>query len=283
MESPVISNFIRPQRLLHEGLLASANRHPNKIAIIIEDRSYTYSELLDASLRLANAFTKRGVSRGDRIAIYMDNTWSCVVSIYAVLFAGGVFLLINPQTKSHKLKYILTDSDSIMLLTNSHLESTYLPALESHTCITEVISSGAISQSCTKDNIPISDFNEILNNTKPLNAPVIVIPNDLAALIYTSGSTGFPKGVMHSHQTMVFAAWSLIEYLRLSENDRIMLVLPLSFDYGLYQLLMTIKLGATLVIERSFTFPAKVYQRITEREITVFPAVPTTTFTLTAR
>ena len=76
-----------------------------------------------------------------------------------------------------------------------------------------------------------------------------IIPCDLAALIYTSGSTGFPKGVMQTHQSMVFAAWSLIEYQRLSDEDRILLVLPIAFDYGLYQLLMSVKLGATIIIE----------------------------------
>jgi len=74
---------------------------------------------------------------------------------------------------------------------------------------------------------------------------------------------------------MVFAAGSLIEYLRLSEDDRILCVLPLAFDYGLYQLLMTIQLGATLVLERSFTYPAQIFARMQEHAVTVFPGVPT--------
>ena len=141
--------------------------------------------------------------------------------------------------------------------------------------VKNVISSGKKLDDVELKNISIEIFDEILSNNEPIDTPVTVIPNDLAALIYTSGSTGFPKGVMQTHQSMVFAAWSLIEYQRLSENDRILLVLPLAFDYGLYQLLMTIKLGATLVIERSFTFPVKVYQRMEEQSVTVFPAVPT--------
>jgi acyl-CoA synthetase (AMP-forming)/AMP-acid ligase II len=94
-------------------------------------------------------------------------------------------------------------------------------------------------------------------------------------LIYTSGSTGHPKGVMHTHQSMVFATDSLIEYLRLDDSDRILCLLPLAFDYGLYQLLMAITLGATLVLERSFTYPAQIYTRMIETGVTVFPGVPT--------
>jgi long-chain acyl-CoA synthetase len=94
-------------------------------------------------------------------------------------------------------------------------------------------------------------------------------------LIYTSGSTGNPKGVMQTHQSMVFATESIAEYLRLSDTDRILCVLPLAFDYGLYQLLMAIRLGATLVLERSFTYPAQIFNRMREHQTTVFPGVPT--------
>lgn len=265
----------RPQRLLRDGLIASVERHPEKDAIIVEGKSYTYAELYDASSRLAKALIERGVQRGDRIAIYMDNTWPCIVSIYAVLLSGGVFFTINPQTKTDKLEFVLNNSESKLLLTDSHLAKVYIPALENTPLVKNVISSGKELDDVELKDISIESFDEVLSNNQPIDSPVNVIPNDLAALIYTSGSTGFPKGVMQTHQSMVFAAWSLIEYQRLSENDRILLVLPLAFDYGLYQLLMTIKLGATLVIERSFTFPVKVYQRMEEQSVTVFPAVPT--------
>jgi long-chain acyl-CoA synthetase len=123
--------------------------------------------------------------------------------------------------------------------------------------------------------VPIEAFDEVLRGHSPLATPAPVIPLDLAALIYTSGSTGNPKGVMHTHQSMVFAAESISQYLRLSEVHRILCVLPLAFDYGLYQLLMAIRLGATLVLERSFTYPAQIFNRMHEQQVTVFPGVPT--------
>jgi amino acid adenylation domain-containing protein len=264
-------------RLLHEGLTASARQFAGKHAVVVEGVPHTYAELLDGALRLAAALRERGVKRGDRVAIYMDNTWPCVLSIFAVLLTGGVFLVINPQTKPDKLAFILDDSDAAVLLTDSHLATSFGPVLASAHKLGCVICSGKwpIPAPAGKPSGPVEPFDDVLRDTAPLARPEAVIPNDLAALIYTSGSTGKPKGVMHTHQSMVFAAESIAEYLRLSEVDRILCVLPLAFDYGLYQLLMAIRLGATLVLERSFTYPAQIFNRMHEQQVTVFPGVPT--------
>jgi len=264
----------RPQRLLREGLLLSAERYPDKIALSIEGKEYTYSQLLDASSRLAQALLDRGLKRGDRVAVYMDNTWPCIVSIYAVLFAGGIFLMINPQTKAEKLHFLLKDSGASFLLTDGHLHKQFGKAVDGLVDLRGIICSGRLS---TQEHftVRVEHFDAVVAESSLLAEPSFVIPTDLAALIYTSGSTGNPKGVMQTHQAMVFAAWSLIEYLRLSENDRILLVLPLAFDYGLYQLFMAMKLGATLVVERSFTFPGRIYELMRSQCVTVFPGVPT--------
>jgi len=265
-------------RLLHEGLIAAARRLPDKPAVVVEGSGHTYAQLFDSAQRLAAALKAKGLQRGDRVAIYMDNTWPCVVSIFAVLLAGGVFLVVNPQTKSDKLAFILDDSDAVLLLTDSHLAPAFRGVLPDAVKLKGIICSGnwpipsltGVSFSGTIEN-----FDDLVQQTAPMGQPVAVIPSDLAALIYTSGSTGNPKGVMQTHQSMVFAEESIAEYLRLSEGDRILCVLPLAFDYGLYQLLMAIRLGATLVLERSFTYPAQIFNRMREHQVTVFPGVPT--------
>jgi amino acid adenylation domain-containing protein len=261
---------LRQQRLLHDSLLTSVGRFPEKAAVIVEGKPYTYDQLLDSAARVATALRARGIERGDRVAIYMDNTWPCVVSIYAVLMAGGVFLMVNPQTKADKLEFILDDSDAKLLLTDGHLANVFMPVLERLNKLTHVICSGTLPH-----QLRAEAFDAVVFNASPAVDRVPVIPLDLAALIYTSGSTGNPKGVMHTHLSMVFAAGSLIEYLRLTHEQRILCVLPLAFDYGLYQLLMAIQLGATLVLERSFTYPAQVYARMREHQVTAFPGVPT--------
>ena len=260
------------ERLLHDSLIARGTDpyFAHKAVVVTEGQLHTYAELLDHAQRLAAALLARGVTRGDRVAIYMDNSWPCVVSVFSVLLAGGVFLLINPQTKSDKLSFILGDSGTRLLLTDGHLAQEFTPLLDSTAVKFSIIASGRLP-----DGYAIAAFNAVLAETAPLTKRPAAIPLDLAALIYTSGSTGQPKGVMQTHQSMVFASGSVIEYLHLGVDDCILCALPLAFDYGLYQLLMTVRLGATLVLERSFTYPAQVFARMVEFGVTVFPGVPT--------
>jgi amino acid adenylation domain-containing protein len=262
-----------PTRLLHETLLLSAAQYPEKPVVVAEGTPHSYAELLDASLRLAGWLRTQGLGRGDRVAIFMDNTWPCVVSIYAALIAGGVFVIVNPQTKADKLEYILKDSEAAFLLTDGHLSKAFVPAVAASSALRGVVCAGKLPT----DNrgIAIAEFAQAISKTSPWTKPSESISIDLAALIYTSGSTGNPKGVMMTHQSMVFTAASLLQYLRLSAQHRILNLLPLAFDYGLYQLLMAVRVGATLVLERSFAYPAQVLARIEQHEVTVFPGVPT--------
>ncbi len=266
---------------MHEILIRAAERHPEKIALIAEGKPFTYDELYQAALRLARLLQERGLQRGDRVAIYLDNGFPAAVSIFATLMAGGVFLMINPQTKRDKLQFILNDSEAVILLTDGHLAAQFVPALEHSKYLKAVIASGDLKDT-QGAALEVEPFETVVHDTPPLKAPAFVIPNDLAAFIYTSGSTGFPKGVMMTHQNMVFATGSLCQYLRLTPDERIMLMLPMAFDYGLYQLFMAVNMGATLIVERSFIFPTLVYKRIREFEATVFPGVPTIYATLIA-
>ena len=264
-----------PQRLLGEALARSAKNNPSKTAIIVKEQEYSYGLLKENAENFARYLIYTGIKKGDRIAIYMDNSWQSIVSIYGITLSGGVFLVINPQTKADKLKYILNDCEAKILVTANTLKSELARALEETKHLQEVIIAGDISSIKKFPHFKLTNFeNSIQNNGQNVVFPNI-IPNDLAALIYTSGSTGFPKGVMMTHQSMVFTSWSLIEYLRLSENDRIILILPLAFDYGLYQLLMSVTIGGTLIVEQSFIFTASIYKNIRKYKPTVFPGVPT--------
>jgi len=266
-------------RLLHDSLLlrGSAPEERRRIALLADGQSYDYGQLLDASQKMAGAFYGFGIHRGDRIAIFLDNSWPCVVAIYASLMAGAAFVLVNPQTREEKLEFILRDSGARVLVTAGHLAHVFAPAL-----LRLEPAPGVICAGCAPKETAMRSFEQVVAAERRAEPEVAAIPLDLAAIIYTSGSTGTPKGVMQTHQSMVFAAGSIIEYLRLTADEKFLCVLPLSFDYGLYQLLMSVMLGAVLALERSFTYPAQVYGRLRDERVTVFPGVPTIFATLLA-
>ncbi len=264
-----------PQRLLGEALFYSAETYPDKTAVIAKSQEFTFSELKESALKIAVFLGISGMKRGDRIAVYMNNSWQCAVSIYGITIAGGVFLVINPQTKADKLAYILNDSGAEILITESKLNNEFLPALKKVATLHGVVFSGEEFQKEFIQDVSFTAFEKILSDPLPDYILPAIIPNDLAALIYTSGSTGFPKGVMMTHQSMVFTCWSLIEYLRITNDDRIILLSPLAFDYGLYQLLMAVTIGGSLIVEQSFVFQSTIFNQIEKYKPTVFPGVPT--------
>ena len=257
-------------RLLHELLLHRATiGDQDRLALTCEGHSYTFAQLLDASQRLATVLRTGGVQRGDRVLILLGNSWASAVSIFGTLIAGGVLVLVNPQTKTDKLEFLLHDSGARALIAESRLERVFRPALRR-------LDQPILLLRANHAQEPLQDqFATQIRAGTPITEPVPLIPSDLAAIIYTSGSTGKPKGVMQTHQAMVFAVGSILKYLHLNRDDAILCVLPLSFDYGLYQLLMSVSLGARLVLERSFTFLGHTLERIRTETVTVIPGVPT--------
>jgi long-chain acyl-CoA synthetase len=243
-------------RTLGEDLQEAAARDPDRPAVVARERTLSYGELD----RLANAFSARlrglGVERGDRVALVLPNAAEAAVALYGVLRAGAAFSPINPTIKRDKLAHVLEDSQpSAVVCDESRVE-----------VVNEALS-------LVGPRPVLADVEaELVDGSPPPKAPVSV---DLAALIYTSGSTGSSKGVTLTHGNMTFAADSIIEYLGMNESDRVLCVLPLSFDYGLYQLLMCIRTGATLVLEQGFAFPGRVVQLLEAERITGLPGVPT--------
>ena len=257
-----------PQRLVHESLLASAAEVPDKPAVVDEYGSRTWAELADDASRFARLLQDAGLERGDRVALYLDNTALCASAIFGTHLAGGVFTFVNPQTKADKLAFILDDSEASFVVAEAHSAAIAEEAVQRARHVKETFTSDA--------------YYEAIASAPPEPRPVSTIPNDLAILVYTSGTTGEPKGVMHSHAGLVFSVESIAEYLALTRDDRILSVLPMAFTYGLSQLLLAARLGATLSLERSFTFPAKTLARLREEDATVFPAVPTVYATILA-
>ena len=268
-----------PPYLVQDFLEHSAMRLPDKIALVCEGKRLTYLEIDRMANRLANALRAGGVQRGDRVVIYLPNSIPVVVGIFAALKAGGVFVVVNQSTKQDKLAYILNNSRATAILMDGRkpeFVDNLVEVVPSLKLLILTGGAGTDGQSEPHDQTPARlNFEQALEqypDTRPVRHNIDL---DLACLIYTSGSTGDPKGVMSDHSNMIFAASSIISYIQNVEDDIVIDVLPLSFDYGLYQLLMVFKFGGTLVLERSFAYPAAILKRMVEERVTGFPGVPT--------
>jgi amino acid adenylation domain-containing protein len=262
--------------LLHDFLIESARRLPDKVALVCQKQRLTYAEIDRRSNALAHALVRRGVARGDRVVIFADNTVETVVSFWATLKANAVVSVVNPLTKADKLAYLLNDCRATAMVTDGHLTPAFASASAKSSHLRSVIVSGALDEGRLAGLPGVVSFAAALAaEAEDHPPPRRSIDVDLAALIYTSGSTGDPKGVMLTHRNMLTAATSITTYLRNVEDDIILGVLPLAFDYGLYQMIMAFRMGARLLLERSFTYPADVLGRVVEEKVTGFPGVPT--------
>jgi amino acid adenylation domain-containing protein len=255
----------------------SAGRTPDKVALVFGERRLTYAQIDRASNRLAAALRRAGLQRGDRVAVYLENSPDAVISIFAALKADGVFVMINPTTKAGKLRTLLTDARPTALVTDSRRLAVVDRLRSEVPSLTAVFVSGADTEPCAADDAWLISLDTTLDDSA--GDDVALRPRgidlDLAALIYTSGSTGRPKGVMLSHRNMVTAATSITGYLENSADDIILNVLPLSFDYGLYQVLMAFQFGGTVVLEKSFTYLHAVLDTLVRERVTGLPLVPT--------
>jgi amino acid adenylation domain-containing protein len=265
-----------PVPLLHDYLLQSARELSDKIALICMKQRISYGELDARSNALANTLVSSGVMRGDRVVIFADNTVETVVSFWAVLKANAVVAVVNPLTKSEKLGYLLEDCRPVALITDGHIHFSFAEPARKCSHLRCVIVSGNIDDAKLAAIPHALRWDDALSKGDRATPPArTCIDIDLAAIIYTSGSTGDPKGVMLTHRNMLAACTSIASYLELQEDEVILNVLPLAFDYGLYQMLMAFRTGARLVLERSFTFPAQILNLMVDEGVTGFPGVPT--------
>ena len=262
--------------LVQDFLHHSAERLPDKVALVCAGQRLTYAQIDTCANRLANALHQQGVARGDRVVVFLNNSVECVISIFAILKAGGVFVVVNKSTKADKLAYILNNCRAVALITGEATTTgPFADAIAGIPSLKAVVLCPGGKDRLGFGAKPCLSFEEIQRESATARPPRVNIDLDLACLIYTSGTTGEAKGVMSDHSNVVFATGSIIEYLRNAETDIVINVLPLSFDYGLYQLLMTFRFGGTLVLESSFTYPVEILNRIVQEKVTGFPGVPT--------
>lgn len=265
-----------PVPLLHDYLLHSARSTPDKVALVCKQERFSYAELDARSNALAHTLVAGGVCRGDRVVVFADNTVETVVSFWAVLKAHGVVCIVNPLTKSDKLRYLLQDCRPAALITDAHLYAVFQAPAQASQHLRLVVVAGSVDDERLHALPRAQRWDAALAAGERASPPARqCIDQDLAAIVYTSGSTGDPKGVMLSHRNMLTACASISSYLEIQQDEVILGVLPLAFDYGLYQMIMAFAAGARLVLERSFAFPAQILNVMVAEGVTGLPGVPT--------
>lgn len=264
---------------LHDYLAHSALAHPQQVALVCGSVRLSYAQLERASNALAGQLLGAGVARGDRVMVYGDNTPDTVVAFWAALKANAVPCVVNPLTRQDKLAYLLADATPSAFITQHTLHAVFAPCLAQASSVRATWVSG-LPAGRAAEPLPALPGGRSweavqLTDSHAPAPPRTNIDQDLATLIYTSGSTGQPKGVMLTHRNMITACESITHLLDLRQSDVILSVLPLAFNYGLYQMIMAFRAGARLVLERSFAFPARTLQLVAQEGVTGLPGVPT--------
>ncbi|HET7218509.1 MAG TPA: AMP-binding protein [Vicinamibacterales bacterium] len=253
----------------------TAASRPDACALVSGDARYTAAALEARVASAAAGLRAAGVHRGDRVAVHLENGADAVVALFGALRAGAVIVPLNPTTKAAKLAYVLNDCRPAAIVSDTRSSATIVEALSKLPSAPAIVLTGTQEDEARLDIPGAIAFAALVDHSADARLDDVArIDLDLAALIYTSGSTGRPKGVMMSHANIVAATTSINGYLRNTGADVILDVLPLSFDYGLYQLFLAAQSGARLVLERSFVYPATVLELMAREGVTGLPLVP---------
>jgi len=260
-------------RLVHHALEASARRFRDKTAVVCGDRRISFGELDAASNRLANALIGEGVLPGDRVAVFLENSIEAVISVFGILKAGAAFTLVSSTTKASRLAKVLSDERaSALITTNTGPVGRLIDALPPEAQPRTVVWVSGTPRGARQRS---RDWEALLACASDGPADIPIAESQIGTILYTSGTTGDPKGVVSLHRDMVFATNAINAYLDNWAYDVVFCCLPLAFTYGLYQLITAMAVGATLVLERNFAFPAKALEVMERERVTAFPGVPT--------
>jgi len=262
--------------LLHQLLKESARRTPNATALVHKTCQWSYQQLRDLAHSQAQALIGLHLKPRQRVAVYLPKQLETVTSFLAVAEAGGVFVPVNPVLKAAQVGHILNDCNVQVLVTSqSRLQGLQAvladcPDLHTVVLVADLAADGKLPETLAQAVLSWPDFLGHANLEQPMPS---LIDTDMAAILYTSGSTGKPKGVVLSHRNLVAGANSVGEYLAISDADRLLAVLPFSFDYGLNQLTTCLLQGACCVL-LDYLLPKDVINALAQQQITGLAAVP---------
>ncbi|SFB74739.1 acyl-CoA ligase (AMP-forming), exosortase A system-associated [Massilia yuzhufengensis] len=260
--------------LVHEFIFDAADRVPGAEALVHGSRRLDYATLATEVRQVAQALLSLGLARGERVAVYLEKRTENVTSMFGAAAAGAVFVPVNPLLKPDQVAFIAADCDVRVLVTSPERLRQLGPSLaECPALHTVVVTEGAATLPEIEGIRVVSWSTVLAEGGEREHRPHRAIDGDMAAILYTSGSTGKPKGVVLSHRNIVAGAESVASYLGNTPQDRILALLPLSFDYGMSQLTTAFHVGATVVLINHL-LPRDVLKAVEAERITGLAAVP---------
>jgi acyl-CoA ligase (AMP-forming) (exosortase A-associated) len=258
--------------LVHHMLRTTADRLPDKEALVHGTERLSYRDVARRVSGLARGLRAAGIGRCERVGIYLEPSVAQVVSIFGVSQAGGTFVPINAVLLMDQVAHIIRDCRMKALITTPAKLATLAEVLPELNTLEFVVLTGD-SLPATPPR-PAFSFEALCSREPEPEFREDNISKDLAAILYTSGSTGRPKGVMLSHANVMAGAAIVATYLEITEKERILAILPVSFDAGLNQLTTAFLQGSALVL-MTFTFARQIVEVLLRERITGLAGVPT--------
>lgn len=258
--------------LVHDFVVDAGNSCPEGKALVYQNREVTYQELATLVSDMAGALLSLGLARRERVAVYLDKCMEAVVAIFGAAAAGGVFVPVNPLLKPEQVAHILKDCGVLVLVTSQDRFGLLADILPHCHSLQAVVITDPGQEEPAIPGLQVARLGEILGRGGK-ERHHRVIDNDMAAILYTSGSTGRPKGVVLSHRNIVAGAKSVTRYLANTSHDRILSVLPLSFDYGLSQLTTAFYVKGCAVL-MNYLLPRDIVKAVVKHRISGLAAVP---------
>ncbi|MEX2306703.1 MAG: acyl-CoA ligase (AMP-forming), exosortase A system-associated [Pirellulales bacterium] len=259
--------------LVHHMLRTSTERFPDKEAVVHGDDRLTYAAMWRNTAGLAEGLRSAGVARSDRVGVLLEPSIALATSPFAISRAGGVFVPIHHALVPGQVEHIIRDCQMKGLITDADRFAQLEAAIRQCPSLEFVVVVGQPGTAKQNGSIARYEYESFCVRQSDDSLGDRAIDKDLAAILYTSGSTGKPKGVMLSHANVVAGASIVSDYLGITETDRILAVLPFSFDAGLNQLTTSIQQGATCVVMK-FLFAREIVAMLHKERITGLAGVP---------
>jgi amino acid adenylation domain-containing protein len=260
--------------LVDRFLRDSARRAPDRAALIEVSRTTSYADLDRLTKRFANLCVAEGVQRGDRVVVAGENSCEFVAAYIGAMRSGAVAVPLPSGPRNDRFAKAIRDAQPALCVvdTATAADATCREVLSG---VPAVFVKASVDRAAdaTSFGRPLSAALTSVSDEPPHRR---AIDRDLAAIVYTSGSTGEPRGVMLTHRNIVANTRSIIEYLRLSADDRAMCVLPFFYVYGLSVLHTHLAVGGSIIIDNRFAYPSAVLKAIRDHGATGFAGVPST-------